>query len=84
MHNTHFTKEFEKNVGFGDCVSERSGNKYYGFISQNPDIFTEDFVLKLGIEKLDVDWFNEDRDKWKERIEYCLNLVGINYEYYSY
>lgn len=74
-----------KTVGLEDIISKRSGNTYCGFISQNPEIFDENFVLEIGIEKLDVDWFDESREEWKTMVSDTLNKIeNFKYKFYEY
>ena len=66
-----------------------------GFIEVNEKIFNKDFVLKLGIEKLDIDWYEKEREEWKKKftdyfdtISYFCEETGemcpLKYEFYEY
>ena len=74
----------EKKVGFKDEVSSKSGKLYKGLISVNSELFDEDFVFKIGIEKLDKNLFDHERQLWKEKIIECLEEIGLKYEFYYY
>jgi hypothetical protein len=66
-----------------------------GFVEVNENIFNKDFVLKLGIEKLDVDWYETEREEWKKKFSNYLDTVSyfcedteemcpLKYEFYEY
>ena len=66
-----------------------------GFVEVNHQIFNKDFVLKLGIEKLDVDWYDTEREEWKKKftdyfdtVSYFCDKTGemcpLKYEFYEY
>ena len=73
-----------KEVGFLDIPSRSSDRIHKGLISQNPEIFNEDFVLEIGCKKLDVDWFNESEKKWKSKFSDLCEKTGIKYKFYDY
>ena len=66
-----------------------------GFVEVNQQIFNKDFVLKIGIEKLDIDWYEKEREEWKkkftdyfDKISYFCEEPGemcpLKYEFYEY
>ena len=74
-----------KNVALTDKVSKRSGNHYMGFISQNPEVFNDDFIFEIGIENIGNDWFDKEREEWKIRISECLDKIDkFKYRFYDY
>lgn len=52
-----------------------------GIINLNKDIFTDDFVLKIGYQE--HDWYlKKEREEWKQYISNALE--GVKHEFYTY
>jgi len=58
-----------------------------GIMESNPDIFTEDFVLKIGIKKNENSWLiNDEREEWKQKIinNFDKFLPNLKFEFYEF
>ena len=58
-----------------------------GIIESNPDIFTEDFVFKIGIKKNQNYWLIDDeREEWKQKIitNFAKFVPELKFEFYEF
>ena len=58
-----------------------------GLVESNPDIFTNDFVLKIGIKKnLDLWLIDDEREEWQQQIitKMAKFVPNLKFEFYEF
>ena len=79
--NVMLKKNLFKKCWFSD--KNINGSNISGILSLNKDIFTSDFLLKIGFQKFEEEWINSIQNEWKNKIINCLKKENINYEFYE-